>query len=153
MNLLYAPDERRPPAVDLPARILARCEIDAATGCHLWQGSITPNGYGKISIAAVTRSTHRAAYEAAKGPVPAGLVIDHLCRNPRCCNPDHLEAVTPRENTLRGVGPSAQHAKKTHCPKGHPFDAANTGRLRNQRVCRACAKERERQRRLRVRAS
>ena len=48
-----------------------------------------------------------------------------FCRNPACVNPDHLEPVSIRENLLRGVGPSAQHAKKTHCPAGHSYAGKN----------------------------
>lgn len=68
--------------------------------------------------------------------------IDHLCRNPLCVRPDHLEQVTPRENLLRGVGPSAKAAKKTHCPQGHPYAGENLGIHRNgNRWCRTCHRE------------
>ena len=69
---------------------------------------------------------HRVAYELVKGKIPAGLELDHLCRNRICCNPAHLEAVTGRENSLRGVSPWAKNACATHCPRGHPYDAENT---------------------------
>ncbi|MFJ4777405.1 HNH endonuclease signature motif containing protein [Streptomyces sp. NPDC088762] len=72
------------------------------------------------------RYTHRIMYEQAKGPIPEGLQIDHLCRNRACANPEHLEAVTQKENILRGTGPSAQQARQTHCLNGHPFDEVNT---------------------------
>ena len=55
---------------------------------------------------------HRWAWEQAKGPIPKGLVVDHLCRVRWCCNPDHMELVTNRENILRGISPSADHARK-----------------------------------------
>jgi hypothetical protein len=91
-------------------------------------------------------STHRTMYEHAKGPIPAGLVIDHLCRQPRCCNPDHLEAVTQRENLLRGQTVNAAAVAQTHCIHGHSFNEANTYRppgQPNKRMCRACAAERQ----------
>jgi hypothetical protein len=91
---------------------------------------------------------HRFSYEFFVGPIPAGLTIDHLCRNRACFNPVHLEAVTQRENTLRGEGPTAKLARLTHCPKGHPFSKDNTHIYKNRRVCKACkritARERDR---------
>lgn len=122
-------------------RLRKRVVVDLATGCH----NVRPNkhGYGKVRVGGgkIARA-HRVAYECAKGPIPDGLVIDHLCRNKACCNPDHLEAVTQRENTLRGMGPSANAAKLTHCKRGHPFDSANTSiNTRGHRVCRACRAE------------
>lgn len=122
------------------------------TGCWPWQRSRDPSGYGRIQVGG--RSTnggrllgaHRIAYKLVKGPIPEGLQIDHLCRNRRCINPDHLEAVTMRENTLRGFGVAACHARQTHCKRGHPFDEANTDRGEaGRRRCRICT-------RLRVRA-
>lgn len=127
------------------SRLLARVEIDEA-GCWNWQGRRDKRGYGKFSRGRVGEgnvSTHRFAYERLVGPIPDGLHLDHLCRNPRCCNPDHLEPVTCRENLLRGDTFQARNAAKTHCPKGHPYDEANTYvSSRGMRSCRACAHER-----------
>ena len=109
------------------------------SGCWDWVGTLS-QGYGRMRGA----SAHRIAYEQAKGPIPEGLTIDHLCRNRACGNPDHMQAVTNRENVLRGVGPTARNARKTHCPKGHPFDEANTFTGRGYRECRTCWRERER---------
>lgn len=86
------------------------------------------------------RSVHRLAWEEVRGPIPAGLVIDHLCRNRACYRIDHLEVVTQRENILRGEGATAVHARKTQCPQGHPYSGPNlyvepsTGKRR----CRTC---------------
>lgn len=72
-----------------------------ASGCHVWTGALSC-GYGQFGVAhARPRRAHRIAYEYAKGAIPEGLQIDHLCRNTRCVNPEHLEAVTPRTNTRR----------------------------------------------------
>jgi len=75
-----------------------------ANGCWVWQGNSTQDGYGRMSFRQDGESyTHRFSYQAHKGPIPDGKEIDHLCRNRTCCNPDHLEAVTHRENTQRGA--------------------------------------------------
>lgn len=118
-------------------------------GCWLWRGALHRKGYGVV----VRRGgvgpdifAHRAFYEAAKGPVPQGLVLDHLCRVITCVNPDHLEAVTQRENIMRGNGFAATFAKRTHCKCGHPFSGENLfyrraavkGKLYMVRGCRLC---------------
>ncbi len=138
--------ERRPVVAE--AFFLARVEQDPLTGCHNWIGRLTL-GYGHMRVGRQNFRAHRYAYERVRGPIPFGLVIDHLCRNKACCNPDHLEAVTQQENTLRGLAPSAKNAAASHCGRGHalPSKANNSGR----RVCLVCrranaAKQRERNR-------
>jgi len=127
-------------------------KVDKSGDCWLWTAACYPNGYGLFNIR--NRSTalaHRVAYELSVGPIPEGLVIDHLCRNVRCVNPAHLEPVTMRENLLRGEGPSARAAKATHCPKGHPYSGSNLYVKPNgHRECRACHREIERARRRRA---
>ena len=82
-----------------------------------------------------------ASYEHFRGAIPEGLNLDHLCRNRKCVNPDHLEAVTQRVNVMRGVSVTAENMRKSHCPTGHPYDAANTYvRANGHRGCRACRK-------------
>ena len=93
--------------------------------CWLWDGAIQPDGYVRTKVGGRITSIHRLSYEFCVGPIPSNLEIDHLCRVRHCFNPDHLEIVTRRENTLRGESPSAQNARKTHCPRGHPYDAKN----------------------------
>lgn len=114
--------------------------IEKTDGCWFWRGNISVWGYG-IWQPGRGRSlrAHRVAYEAVVGPIPAGLVLDHLCRVKDCVNPAHLEPVTDRVNTLRGVGPSAINAAKTECKHGHPFTPENT-RIdhKGKRVCRIC---------------
>lgn len=105
-----------------------------AGGCWLWTGAVSSTGYGSVGIAGRTHNAHRVAYESATGPIPAGLQLDHLCRVRRCIRPDHLEPVTPGENTRRGY-----RAQVTECPNGHPYDEANTYRKPGGgRVCRRC---------------
>lgn len=82
-------------------------------------------------------SAHRVAYELTRGPIPAGMEIDHLCRVRSCVNPDHLEAVTRGENLRRGRGKTGA---QTHCKRGHELTPENTYRYVNRRgyVCRHC---------------
>lgn len=113
----------------------------APSGCHEWTGRIDRYGYGQFRPGGRHTSkvgAHRWAYEEFVGAIPAGLQVDHLCRNRKCVNPEHLEAVTPRENVLRSLNPPALNARKTHCAKGHPFSAENTSTYGNRRVCKAC---------------
>lgn len=81
---------------------------------------------------------HRFAYELHKGPIPKGLEIDHLCRNTLCVNPNHLEAVTHRENVRRGTSPTARNAMKSECKRGHPLDEKNTYLDGTGRKCKKC---------------
>lgn len=112
-------------------------------GCWLWTGTVTPEGYGQISgyIDEIFRmlSAHKLIYEAVLGKVPSGMHLDHLCRNRSCVNPAHMEIVTPRENILRGIGPSAVNALKTRCKRGHPLQGENLYvDRRGKRECRNC---------------
>lgn len=118
-------------------RFFSRTDV-TVDGCWTWTGSIAGNGYGGIRVAGVWTRAHRVAYEMFVGPIPPGLVIDHLCRNRRCVRPDHLEPVTFRENILRGSAPSAVHARKTECPRGHPYAGDNLRVVKGRRACVAC---------------
>jgi hypothetical protein len=115
------------------------------TECMYLPKKPAKHGYvrGSDPIALGGRYLHRAIYWQIRGPVPEGLELDHLCRNRACVNPWHLEAVTHRVNVLRGAAPVAFHAKKTHCPSGHPYSGENLYFWRGrQRMCRACEKAR-----------
>ena len=114
--------------------------------CWTWMGGDSGNGYGRFSWRGKERAAHRLAYRAARGRIPDGLEIDHLCRNRACVNPEHMEAVTRKVNALRGISFSAVNAKKVHCPRGHPLSRENTYRdPQGGRECRVCRQRRARE--------
>lgn len=125
-------------------RIVAK--VDFTGNCWIWTGSTTTYGYASVGNPGGTKRAHRLLYEICVGPIPDGLVLDHLCRIRHCVNPDHLEPVTLRQNTLRGTSLSAANAAKTQCRNGHPFSTANTAAVAKGRRCRTCHRESERQR-------
>lgn len=116
--------------------------VVCADGCWEWTERHHRDGYGRLVRNGRTYGAHQWFYEHYIGPVPNGLELDHLCRNRVCVNPTHLEAVTHRVNSLRGAAPAARNAHKTHCPKGHPYDEANTLVSVGGRYCRACRRQR-----------
>lgn len=116
-------------------------EFAPDSDCWEWQGNLNPKGYGKTGRGAYA---HRWFWEYAVGSIPSGMTIDHLCKNKRCVNPDHLEVVTRAENTLRGDSPASLNKRKTHCPKGHALSGENLYRWKNRRQCKTCRDERNR---------
>lgn len=112
-------------------------KVDKTETCWLWTGARQAGGYGRFGGAQGLVLAHRWAYTALVGPIPEDMTLDHLCRNPSCVNPDHLEIVTRRVNSQRG----SRNAVKTHCDRGHEFTPENTyapPSRPNIRSCRTC---------------
>lgn len=113
-------------------------KVDFSGSCWIWTAGKN-HGYGRVGFQQALHYAHRLAYEWARGPIPAGLHLDHLCRTPACIKPEHLEAVTCAQNVLRGVGACATYARRTHCRRGHELDRNGVKPLRR---CHRCTSER-----------
>jgi HNH endonuclease len=133
-------DDPRGSCSGLPIRIENKIVPEPNTGCWLWTGSLLSTGYGRIWRDKKELLMHRVVYEFIKGPIGPALEIDHLCRTRACCNPDHLEVVTSKINSLRGYGVGAINARKTHCANGHELIPPNIYANTTDRKCIACNK-------------
>lgn len=108
--------------------------------CHVWQRYLE-HGYGKFYFRKKGRKAHRVSYYFFNGPIPEGMVIDHICMNRACVNPQHLRAVTWKQSALENSNNAgAINSKKVTCKNGHPFDKVY-GREKKQRYCSICASE------------
>lgn len=146
-------------ALPIPADLFSRADIVSRSelsesGCWLWTDGVTGEGYGTIRRQTAGGwhlfGAHRVSYTAFVGHIPEGLVIDHVCRVVQCVNPTHLEAVTPRENTRRGIGPASAAIAALdsgYCINGH--EIAKVGLHKNGRrsngpqvTCAQCGRDR-----------
>lgn len=132
--------------MDLKRKLEDGYTPDPNSGCWLWVKAWSSEGYGQLHNGVTVVYAHRLSYELYHGVSLSGKQqLDHLCRVRCCVNPLHLEAVTRRENIIRGVGPTALKARQVNCLKGHPLSGEN---LRvtpaGYRVCRECHKEHNR---------
>jgi hypothetical protein len=119
-------------------------ERDPVFGCDVWQGKFGRGGYGVIWRDGKARDAHIAVWEETKGPVPKGMVLDHLCANGACVRITHLEPVDQRENMFRRNW--RYRLRIERCPKGHDLklygmNTPSIGKGGNGRVCRQCDKE------------
>ena len=134
-----------PKSYSLRERLEFHSMPEPNSGCWLWTAGVDRDGYGMIWKDGKQKRAHRVSYEEYAGPISEGLQIDHLCRVPCCINPSHLEPVTSRENTLRGISPAAKAARQTHCKRGHPLSGTNLLiSPRKNRLCRTCRNMRAR---------
>src|SRR6185437_16693282 len=104
------------------AKFYSKVRFDEISGCWEWIGRKDKDGYAKFSFSIFYVTAHRMSFLLHNSNFDDNLVIDHLCRNPSCVNPEHLEQVTQKENTIRGY---SFNSKKTHCPQGHPYEGDN----------------------------
>lgn len=114
-------------------------KIERTDSCWLWRGATTggAHAYGMIWQDGKNLLAHRVMHALYKSNIDGGQEIDHLCRNKLCVNPDHLEAVSHKENMLR-ADPGQRWRQKTHCPKGHAYTAENTRITHGSRSCKSC---------------
>lgn len=114
-------------------------KLQLGDGCWEWTGARNSEGYGQIWVNSRIVYVHRLMYELHVGHIPDGFHVDHLCSNPPCARPDHLEAVTPGQNAQR-MWDRGERPKKTHCKHGHEFTPENTYEqsTAGTRGCKSC---------------
>lgn len=132
------------PAVD---RFWAKVRKLGESACWIWTARKDRKGYGQFRVGSKRDGTrrlifaHQFSFELAGGLIGEGQVVDHVCRNPSCVNPGHLQTITRRKNWENGISPAAINARKTHCINGHPLFGDNLyvepGGARHCRTCRA----------------
>lgn len=127
---------------DLPDRLRRKVSENPSTGCWEWTGYTPPSGYASSSFNYKKMYIHRVVLELSGVEIPDGMQVDHVCRNRKCCRPNHLDVVTGAENLRRGNGASAVNFRKTTCKHGHPLFGDNVRiRKSGKRQCMECQRQ------------
>lgn len=114
------------------------------SGCWEWQKGKTKAGYGQVTLSGKRQYAHRVMYVLFYGEIEIGKIVDHICNNPSCINPKHLQAISQLDNTIRSqIAIPAKNKRKTHCKNGHEFTLENTYTRQRanrniERDCMAC---------------
>lgn len=128
-------------------KFIEHVRVENPSGCWVWQGRIDRGGYGRCAHFRKETLAHRFAYAWLVGPIPRGRgknipVVDHICKNRKCCNPLHLRLVSNERNILNSESPAIVNRRKTHCVRGHvlpePRRVGKHGKL--MRTCKVCKK-------------
>ena len=139
-------------AQEVAVRLMSRLRVDGE--CWVWTGCRLPKGYGLMGINGRSERVHVVVMFLRHGAEAlAAETVNHLCFNRACCNPEHLQFASVRENNLHGNGTSGLHAAKTHCPHGHEYSPENISWWRGRRDCLKCKRNSARGRRERARAA
>ena len=119
-------------------------KVDITNSCWNWEALCNKDGYGRINSNGTMLLAHRYIYEILENHIPIGLELDHLCRNRKCVNPNHLDIVTKKENWSRGNSQSAKQSRQTHCKNGHEYSKHGIYLQNGHRRCIPCKKKYDR---------
>jgi hypothetical protein len=133
-------------AIEPMTRLLSMTEITDT--CWLWHGPKCKDGYGSTSRPVEGQKqyksirAHRYMYELIRGPIPEGKLLHHICAVKECINPSHLMPVSVLEhNRMEPNNLAGANIRKTHCPKGHPYNEQNTRMKQGRRCCIECCRK------------
>lgn len=137
--------------------MLAKVEVDYSTGCWNWRGTMQRNGYGAFYMYGLRKLSHRAMYELLFWPLDPAIHLHHDCKNKKCCNPSHLEPLSPSEHHIADGQAEkirayhANKAPKTHCPRNHAYEPDNYyDNGHGSKMCKICTNSKAISRRKRL---